>query len=87
MLTITEAAGGSLNEWLVAEKAAPDTAVRLSVAPNGFTATLDKERPGDSSVDHEGRKVLLMDEQASSVLSERTLDVKGTPGGPKLGLT
>lgn len=87
MLTITEAAGGYLNKWLDEAKAAPDTAVRLAVASKGFTAALDKERPGDLTVDHDGRKVLLLDEQASSALSERTLDVKGTPEGPKLGLT
>ena len=87
MLTITEAAGGYLNEWLDLEDASSDTAVRLAVAPDGFTAAFDRERPGDTAFDYEGRKVLLLDKKASQVLENRTLDVKSTPDGPKLGLS
>jgi len=87
MLTITEAAGGYLSKVLDDANAAPDTAVRLVVESNGLTAALDSERPGDASIDHDGRKVLLLDSQASQVLSERTLDVQATDDGPRLGIS
>lgn len=87
MLNMTSAAGGYLNRVLDESNATPDTAVRLLVAADGLRATFDTERPGDSSLNHDGRTVLLLDEQASQVLSERTLDVQATPDGPRLGLS
>lgn len=87
MLNITNAAGGYLNRVLDETNATPDTAVRLLVAADGLKATFDTERPGDASLDHDGRKVLLLDEQASQVLAQRTLDVQTTPDGPRLGLS
>jgi len=86
MLTITETTGGYLSKVLDEAKVSPDTAVRLVVEGNGLTAALDTERPGDAAIDHNGRKVLLLDEQASRVLEERTLDVQATADGPKLGI-
>ena len=87
MLTVTEATGGYLSKVLEEAKASPETAVRLAVEGNGLTAALDTERPGDTTFDHNGRTVLLLDEQASQVLSERTLDVQTTTDGPRLGIS
>ena len=87
MLNMTDAAAGYLNRVLDESNASSDTAVRLLVAADGLRATFDTERPGDASLNHEGRTVLLLDEQASQVLSERTLDVQPTPDGPRLGLS
>ena len=86
MLNITEATGGYLSKVLDEANAAPDTAVRLVVEGKGLSAGLDTERPGDASIEHEGRKVLLLDEQASQVLADRTLDVQTTVDGPRLGI-
>ena len=87
MLTITDAAGGYLTKVLDEAQVSDETAVRLVAAPEGLTAALDTEKPGDASFDHDGRKVLLLDQLASQVLDERTLDVQNTPDGDKLGLT
>jgi Fe-S cluster assembly iron-binding protein IscA len=86
MLTVTEAAGGYLSSWLERANATDDTAVRLFVEPKGLAAALDTERPGDTTIEHAGRRVLLLDEEASQALSERTLDVQRTPDGPRLGI-
>ncbi len=87
MLTLTEAAGGYLNKVLEEAKVPADTAVRLVVESDGLTSALDTPRPGDTAFDHEGRKVLLLDERASQLLAERTLDVQPTDEGPRLGIS
>ena len=86
MLNMTDAAAGYLSEVLENANAAPDTAVRLVVETNGLSSALDQPRPGDTTFDHEGRKVLVLDPQASEVLAERTLDVQSTDDGPRLGI-
>lgn len=87
MLTLTDAAGGYLTKVLDEAQVPGDTAVRLVAAPEGLTAALDNEKPGDATFAHEGRTVLLLDQLASQVLDERTLDVQKTPEGDKLGLS
>lgn len=87
MLTMTEAAGGYLNEVLDKSNAPAEAAVRLSVEAEGLRAAIDAQRPGDAVFDHEGRKVLLLDEHASEALSERTLDLQPTPDGARLGIS
>jgi hypothetical protein len=84
MLTMTEAAGGFLCKVLDDAHASPDTAVRVLIDGDALASTLDKPRPGDSTFVHEGRKVLVLDEQVSELLAERTLDVRSTHEGTKL---
>jgi Fe-S cluster assembly iron-binding protein IscA len=86
MLNLTEAAGGYLSKVLEEAKASPDTAVRLAVDGDGLESKLDTVRPGDTTYNHEGRKVLLLDTRASRVLADRTMDVQTTEDGPRLGI-
>lgn len=86
MLNLTPAAGGYLSQVLEEAKASPDTAVRLAVDGDGLESKLDVVRPGDTTYNHEGRKVLLLDTRASRVLADRTLDVQPTDEGPRLGI-
>jgi len=86
MLTVTEAAGGYLSDVLDKSNAPAETAVRLNVGPDGLSAAIDEPRPGDMAFDHDGRKVLLLDERASAALADRTLDLQPTPDGGRLGL-
>jgi len=86
MLNLTEAAGGYLSKVLEDAQAPPDTAVRLAVEGQEISSTLDTARPGDTTYNHEGRKVLLLDDRASRVLAERTLDLQPTDEGPRLGI-
>lgn len=82
MLNVTQAAGTYLNDLLESRHAPADTAVRILVQPKGLATAIDQEHAGDTSIEHEGRKVLLLDEKAADALSERTLDVD--PDGPRL---
>lgn len=87
MLTMTETAGDYLSKVLDAANAATEAAVRLSVGNNALSASIDEQRPGDATLFHEGRQVLLLDESASQALDEKTLDVKATPEGRKLTIS
>lgn len=87
MMTLTEAAGGFLNDVLANASVSRDTAVRLTVQPNGLASALDKPRPGDATFEHNGRKVLLLDSQAAQTLEGKVLDVHSTDDGPRLGIS
>ncbi len=47
---------------------------------------LDKVRPDDATFDHGGRTVLVVNEQISELLADKTLDVEDTDEGQKLAL-
>jgi Fe-S cluster assembly iron-binding protein IscA len=84
MLTITKSAGQYLSTVLENAHASPGTGVRLLLEGNALTPTLDTAKPGDATFDHEGRRVLVLDAQASEFLAGSTLDVQATEDGSKL---
>ncbi|MHC4128228.1 MAG: hypothetical protein ACYSWT_09435 [Planctomycetota bacterium] len=86
MLTMTEAAGAHLVDLLGEAEVPEDVAIRFVVESEELTLRLDKEQPGDESFSHEGKTVLLVDEEMSSMLAEKTLDVEPSDEGPKLTL-
>ncbi len=84
MFAMTEAAAGYLHNVLDRANAPQEKAIRLSLDGAELTPALDTAKPGDESYDHDGRKVLLLDEQVSSLLAESVLDVHTTEAGPRL---
>jgi Fe-S cluster assembly iron-binding protein IscA len=86
MLTMTEAAGAHLVDLLGEAEVPEDVAIRFVIESEELTLRLDKERPGDESFSHEGKTVLLVDEEMSSMLTGKTLDVEPSDEGPKLTL-
>jgi len=82
MLTVTEAASARLAEILKQEEFPEEAAIRFVREAGGLRLQSDNERPGDTTFQHEGRTVLLLDEQVSELLADETLDVDG----PKLAL-
>ena len=86
MLNVTEAAGVYLTEILAEANVADDTAVRFVLQENKLAPYLDNTRPGDATFAHDGRTVLMLDENISQTLANSTLDVKDTATGPQLDL-
>jgi len=85
MLTVTEAAKDKLMETLLANTDDREAGLRLTMKPPGqLGLVLDKESPGDSVVEHEGLKLLLVEHEVAELLQEATLDVQDAPDGPKL---
>ncbi len=75
MLTLTEAAGAYLTAILDEERVPVEAAVRFVKEEDGFAMGPDTARPGDVTFEHEGRTVLLLDEQVSGLLAAKRLDV------------
>jgi len=78
MLTVTEAARARLAQILIENNLPEGTAVRLVCEGQRIALQRDSEREGDTTFDHEGRVVLLLDTEVSELLAEDTLDVEGS---------
>lgn len=86
MLTLTEAAGAHLAEILTDRDCPDDMAVRLVCEQAGSSLILDNKKEGDTTVEHQGRTVLLLDQTAAELLEGETMDVKDTAEGEQLYL-
>lgn len=77
MLTVTEAASARLAQILSQQGLPEDIAVRLVHEGQGIALQQDSERAGDTTFQHEGRTVLLLDAEVSALLAGNTLDIEG----------
>ena len=84
MLTLTEAAGAQLAKLLADEDLS--AVARLIFRKDDFDLVLDYVLPGDVTYDHDGRTVLVLDEQVLQLLEDATLDTKDTGDGTELTL-
>ncbi len=80
MLTLTEAAGARLAQILDEERLPVEVAFRFVKEEDGIAMRPDTARPGDATFEHEGRTVLLLDEQVSGLLAAETLVVNDCDG-------
>lgn len=86
MLNVTEKAAGALLESLDASKSEESQLLRLTRAAEGLGLALDQERDGDQVVEHDERKILVVEQDISQALDGATLDAVDTPEGPRLVL-
>lgn len=86
MLTMTDAAGKYLHTVLERSNAPDGASIRFDIEGDALTSRLDIARPGDAIFDHDGRKVLVMDQRVSMLLDGSTLDLQPTSEGDKLVL-
>lgn len=77
MLTVTDAAGERLASLLSESKLPDEIAVRLVIDGQSIGLRQDSERPGDQTIQHRGRTIVLLDEEAAELLTDDTLDVDG----------
>lgn len=91
MLKVTASAKERLKEALQRQTTHPKAAIRIilsSSTPNQLDFALDKEREGDQVVKSEdGMKLLLVEPDLASVLSEMVIDYQETPQGRGLALS
>ncbi len=86
MLTVTPAARERLTRKLLRKKAGEDEAMRVTPKAGGWKLAVDRARPADTAITHEGRTLLLLDKETSQAMTNVTLDVKDTSAGPRLKL-
>lgn len=87
MLDVTPTACEAIHDMLEKGNAPEDVALRLSTQQGGSLGlTPDREAPSDTSFEHSGRTVLVVDEQLANDLDGRTLDATSTDAGVQLTL-
>ncbi|HUF53856.1 MAG TPA: hypothetical protein VMR52_08810 [Dehalococcoidia bacterium] len=87
MINVTAEAKGVLATTLEASDALEGQALRLALSPEGrYGLTIDGEREGDQTVEHEDRAVLLLDQQVATSLDGATLEAIESPDGARLSL-
>ena len=87
MLDVTERARQELKKLLSANVDDPQMGLRLTTTDTGhFGLSVDTEAPDDQVVEHEGSKVLLVEQELVDQLEGVTIDVEDTPEGPKLAI-
>jgi len=86
MLTVTENARQKVKEVLAANVGDPEACFRLVPGdrPGRFDLVVDREKPGDQVVEHQGAKVLLVAVELSGALEGVTIDLQETTEGPRL---
>jgi Fe-S cluster assembly iron-binding protein IscA len=85
MLNVTEPAAAHLANAL--SSAPEENAVRFVVQGNGQIASvLDSPREEDAKFEHDDRTVLVLDQQMSQLLGDKTLELKETEQGAQLVL-
>ena len=88
MISVTENARLQLKNILSARVDNWYAGLRLiSSNPGHFGLGIDIEVPGDQVVEHEGSKVLLVEQGLAASLEGVTLDVEDTSEGPQLVLS
>ena len=85
MIGVTESALQELKRILFANVDMPQARLRLTARDQGELGLgIDIEMPGDQVVEHEGSKVLIVEQGLAASLGGITLDVDDTPEGPQL---
>lgn len=88
MLTVTDDALTHLASMLDNVEGAPDdAAIRLIAQPQGLGLAVDTPRDEDKTIEQDGKPVLLLDEQISTMLDGRTLDLQQTEQGAALSIS
>lgn len=86
MLNVTEKATAALSEALEANREDDSDVLRLTQAAEGMGLSIDKEQDGDQVVEHDERKVLVIEPKVSDALDGATIDIVDTPEGQRLVL-
>ncbi|MFQ6121472.1 MAG: hypothetical protein ACE5LA_00200 [Dehalococcoidales bacterium] len=87
MIGVTERAGQKLKEILSEKVDNPQAVLRLVATEQGqLGLSIDVETPQDKVVEHEGTKVLVVEQGLADNLKGITLDVEDTPEGSRLAV-
>ena len=86
MLKVTEAARNRLLSKLATHKAADNEAYRFMRKKGGWKLRIDAAQPDDKKLAHNGRDVLLLDDDVLRKMTKLTLDVSTAESKPRLTL-
>jgi Fe-S cluster assembly iron-binding protein IscA len=81
MLTLTPSAAQLLKNALSKAEDVEKPRVRLGIVQGHVKLAMDRERPGDATVEHEDESLIVMDPPTSKRLGDRKLDVDESTRG------
>jgi Fe-S cluster assembly iron-binding protein IscA len=84
MVTLTYTAGEHMAYMLSEHQNRDDVVVRIKLTKGDVEMQPDKIRPGDEAFDHNGRVVLVLDQQISQLLGNKTIDLMTDDDGSHL---
>ncbi len=84
MLTVTYTAGEHIAYMLCEHEARDDVVLRIKWMKGGIEMRPDKMRPGDETFEHNGKVVLVLDQQTSQLLGNKTIDLMTDDDGSHL---
>ncbi len=82
MVTITYTAAEHIAYMLSEQQV--DAVLRIMVARGDVEMEPDQIRPGDETFDHDGKVVLVLDQQTSQLLGNKTIDLTADDDGSHL---
>ncbi len=82
MVTITYTAAEHIAYMLSEQQV--DAVLRIMVARGDVEMEPDQIRPGDETFDHNGNVVLVLDQQTSQLLGNKTIDLTADDDGSHL---
>ncbi len=84
MVTLTYTAGERMAYMISEHQDRDDVVVRIKLTKGGVQMQPDKIRPGDETFDHNGRVVLVLVQQISQLLGNKTIDLTTDDGESRL---
>ncbi len=84
MVTLTYTAGEHMAYMLAEQEDRDDVVVRIKLTKGDVEMQPDKIRPGDETFDHNGNVVLVLDQQTSQLLGNKTIDLMTDDDGSHL---
>ena len=84
MLAVTEQATGHLKRMLNRPEAPEGKYIRIHRKGPDFSLVYDNKAAGDQTYEHEGKTVLVVEEELAKTLSDKTIDLEKAEGGPRL---
>ncbi len=86
MVTITYSAAEHIAWTLSEHQVRDDVVLRIELTKGGVEMQPDKMRPDDEKLDHNGKVVLVLDQQTSRLLGNKTIDLMTDDDGSHLTL-
>ncbi len=84
MVTVTYGAAEHLACTLSEHEVPDEVVLRIKFTKGGVEMQPDKIRPGDETFDHNGNVVLVLDQQTSQSLGDKTIDLMTDDDGSHL---
>ena len=84
MVTVTYSAAEHMAYTLSEHQVRDDVVLRIKLTKRGVEMQPDKIRPGDETFDHNGKVVLVLDQQTLHLLGNKTIDLMTDDDGSHL---